>query len=317
MSSETSSPFAAAREDFDDVILAEYLRGKTQAELDEMAEAGLGVRKEKFNEILVADAEFYLLYRCANIAASWLSLLAGALIEDFNELPNESKPLDEQVAALAFFSRLANDLWAIIELSEIGFDLQARALTRGYLEHVDVLICCIHDKEVTKQFVNAVEPKDANAFWHKHVSKNKAKIKVSNLIANALGMEKTSLVDMLREDVEFAGSSLIHPTMLAGLSTAFGEKDGDYDSYPIFPAPIAASGGIFRAILSHLLWLWFAMGTLPKTGYGEWQAILQSDRMLDNVEIDKRSALYRRTIGFLLDHQLLMKVEEEDVTLNA
>ncbi len=310
--SEATHRFASARKAFDAGILKDYHRGKNEAELEDMEEVGLRDRKTKFKRILNANPDFYLLYRCTNISASWLSLLAGALVEDFSDMPVDREPRDEQVAALAFFSRLANDLWAIIELTETGFDLQARALTRSYLEHVDILICCIHDKKLTKQFVDAIEPEAANAFWHKHISKNKAKIKVTNLIDATLGIGNTDLVDRLREEAELAGSSLIHPTMLAGLSTAFGTEDGDYDSYPIFPTPIAASVGIFRSILIHLMWLWFAMGTLPKIEHGEWGAIFQSDRMLDNEAIDELSKLHRRMIGFLLDHQLLMLVDDFD-----
>lgn len=309
---ETTHRFASVRKAFDADILKDYHGGRNEAELEEMGEVGLRARKAKFKKILDANPQFYLLYRCINISASWLSLLAGSLVEDFSDAPINRQPRDEQVAALAFFSRLANDLWAIIELTEIGFDLQARALTRGYLEHVDVLICCIHDRKLTKQFVDAIEPEAANVFWHEHISKNKAKIKVTNLIGATLGIGKTDLVDRLREEAELAGSSLIHPTMLAGLSTAFGTEDGDYDSYPIFPTPVAASVGIFRSILIHLMWLWFAMGTLPKIEYGEWDAIFQSDHMIDNEAIDEFSKLYSRMIGFLLNHQLLMSVDGVD-----
>lgn len=302
----------SVRKAFDTGILMDYHRGKNEAEIDILEEAGLRTRKAKFKKILDADPEFYLLYHCTNISAAWLSFLAGALVEDFSDTSVDHQPSDEQVAALAFFSRLANDLWAIIELTEMGFDLQARTLSRGYLEHVDVLICCIHDRELTKQFVNAIEPEAANAFWHKHISKNKAKLKVSNIIGVALGIGKTDIVDRLREDADLAGSSLIHPTILAGLSTAFGIEDGDYDSYPIFPTPIAASVGIFRSILIHLMWLWFAMGTLPKIKYGEWKGIFQSNRMLDNEAIDELSELNQRMIDFLLEHQLLMLVGDGD-----
>lgn len=301
----------SVRKAFDTGILMDYRRGKSEAEIEILGEAGLRTRRAKFKKILDSDPEFYLLYRCTNISATWLSFLAGALVEDFSNSVDR-QPSDEQVAALAFFSRLANDLWAIIELTEMGFDLQARALSRSYLEHVDVLICCIHDRELTKQFVSAIEPEAANAFWHKHISKNKAKLRVSNIIGAVLGLGKTDIVDRLREDADLAGSSLIHPTILAGLSTAFGSEDGDYDSYPIFPTPIVASVGIFRSILIHLMWLWFAMGTLPKIKYGEWGATLQSNHMLNNKDIDELSKLNQRIFGFLLDHQLLMLVDNSD-----
>lgn len=311
-STETKDRLAAARNAFDAGILKDFHRGKSQVDVEEMGEVGLQRRKAKFKKILNADPEFYLLHQCTNISAAWLSILAGALIEDLSDAADDHEPSREQVAALAFFSRLANDLWAILELTETGFDLQARALARGYLEHVDVLICCIHDGDLTRQFVEAIEPEAANAFWHQHISKNKAKIKVSNLIGTILGIGESDIVDRLRKEADSAGSSLIHPTMLGGLSTAFGTEEADYDTYPIFPTPIAESVGIFRSILIHLMWLWFAMGGLPKIAHGSWQAILQSNRLLANEAIDDFSELYRRTVGFLIEHQLLMLANSGD-----
>jgi hypothetical protein len=309
---DSTQRYVSARDEFNSGILKDYRRGRTEFDLEQMSDVGIRARKAKFQKLLDADAEFYILYRCTNISASWLSLLAGALVEDIADIEVDRKPSNEQVAALAFFSRLANDLWAIIELTEAGFDLQARALTRGYLEHVDVLICCIHDREITDEFVDAIEPEEANAFWHKHVSKNKAKAKVTRLIGEALGIGDTDLVDRLREDADSAGSSLIHPTMLAGLSTAFGTENGDYETFPIFPTPVAESVGIFRSILIHLMWLWFAMGTLPKLKYGDWDALFHSKHLLDNEFIDDHSRIYSRVIGFLLDNQLLMVVNDPD-----
>jgi hypothetical protein len=141
------------RTSFESAILKEFEQGKVRS-VDEELDA-LHSRRSKFERILKNDDEFYVLYRSANIAATWLSVLAAALLEEFTDLNNSARRNSEQSVALAFFSRLANDLWAIIELVEIGFDLQARALARSYLEHVDVLICCIHDRELTGEFIKA------------------------------------------------------------------------------------------------------------------------------------------------------------------
>jgi hypothetical protein len=221
-------------------------------------------------------------------------------------------PLDEQGAALAFFSRLANDLWAILELVEAGFELQARAMARSYLEHVDVLICCIRDRELTREFVHAVEPEQANAFWHKNVSKNKAKAKVSKFISSVMGIEDSRIVDTLRADAELAGSSIHHPTMLAGLATAFGDPESEYDFYPIFPKPVAASAGTLRSILIHHFWLSFAMGMLPKEADGEWGALLRSDKIHRSKEFYRLQWVYSQMMGFLLDYDLMMKPVESD-----
>lgn len=301
------------REQFDSTILKEYYHDRhSSTDPETMEIGGLRKRKEKFAKILDSDPEFYVLHKCANIAATWLTVLATMLVDEISESDNRDELLDEQVAGLAFFSRLSNDLWAIIELIEIGFDLQARALTRSYLEHVDVLICCVQDRTLTSEFVKAVEPEESNGFWHKYVSKNKAKARVSDFISSKLGREKSRIVDLLREDAEFAGSILLHPSVAAGLSTAFGHQDGDYDFYPIFPTPLAASVGIFRTILIHLLWLWFSMGSLPKYSGGEWSPLLRSPRLLDNKTITRLEGIYSQMFKFLIEHQLLMRSSEED-----
>lgn len=298
------------RQDFDAGIRRDYYRGKTDAALEELEANGLRLRRAEFTRLLEADAEFYVLHGSVNIAASWMSLLAVTVVEDFAGASDGGDPLDEQIAALAFFSRLSNELWAIIELVEIGFDLQARALTRGFLEHVDVLICCINNRQITNEFVNALEPQDANAFWHRNVSKNKAKKLVSKFLSDKIGIDGSKLVDLLREDADLSGSMLLHPTATAGISTAFGHEDGGYSSYPIFPLPIAASAGVFRSILNHLLWLQFAMGPLPKVGHGTWSSLLQTEDMQDNLEIDRMSLIYSRMLDFVLNNHLLMRPKD-------
>jgi hypothetical protein len=299
---------SALRQQFDTEILAGHHRGKDSAAREKLDQVGLASGRTLFKSILDTDTDFYIVYQSANIAATWLSFLSVALLNELAHAGDEPEPLDEHAAALAFFSRLANDLWAIIELVERGFDLQARALTRSYLEHVDVLICCINDRELTREFVEASEPVAANAFWHKHVSKNRAKAKVTKFIAGILGLDTVTMVDVLREDAELAGSTLFHPTIAAGLAAAFGDPDVDYDeAYPIFPRPVAASAGVLRTILIHLFWLRFATGAQPRGWGGQWQPIFRTQRLRDDPELMRRELLYSQMFGFLLEHQVLMK----------
>lgn len=296
------------RSRFDKAISEEYYRHRSPP-ADRMAKdlELFRERMDKFNKILDADPEFYVLSRCANMTATWFSMLSAVIIEELKDADENSETLDEQVAGLSFFSRLASDLWAIIELVELGFDLQARALTRSYLEHIDVLICCINDRALTKEFIESVEPQQSNAFWHRYVSKNRAKEKVSRIIGSMLGEPNYRIVDLLREDAELAGSTLLHPTMAAGLAAAFGHEDGDYDSYPIFPTPLPASIGIFRTILIHHLWLSLVMEALPTASGGDWRALLHSKQMLENKELSRFGGLYSKMFKFLLDNELLMK----------
>jgi hypothetical protein len=302
----------ALRNLFDATILKTFRRNRDPETVDQVEQEGILRRRTKFRKLIEKNTEFYIVYHCANMAATWMSLLSVSIFQEISDEGAES-PLDEQVAALAFFSRLANDLWAIIELVELGFELQARALTRAYLEHVGVLICCIQDRELTREFVHAGEPEAANAFWHKHVSKNRAKAKVTKFIAGVLGLDTVTMVDVLREDADFAGSALLHPTVVAGLATAFGDPDADYeDSYPVFPNPVPASVGTLRSILVHLFWLSFATGGQPSTWSGAWQPILRNQRLRDNSELQLRSLLHNRMFQFLLDNEILMRSTADD-----
>ncbi|MCB1461985.1 MAG: hypothetical protein KDJ90_06075 [Nitratireductor sp.] len=301
------------RKEFDATILETFLKDRNSEMSEQLEQKGFLKRRAKFRRLIEKDTDFYIVYHCANMAATWMSLLSGSLFLEISDEGTED-PLDEQVAALAFFSRLANDLWAIIELVELGFDLQARALTRAYLEHVDVLICCIQDRELTREFVHAREPEEANAFWHKHISKNRAKAKVSKYIAGVLGLDAVTMVDVLREDAEFAGSALLHPTVMAGLATVFGDPNADYeDSYPIFPCPIPASAGVFRTILVHLFWLSFATGGQPHAWSGTWRPIIRTRVLRDNLELQRLSSLHTRMFQFLLDNEILMTPDDSDI----
>jgi hypothetical protein len=307
MAEATAREDDALRKEFDTKILRRHYLGKGADAVTEINRKGHAERQARFKRILDTDTDFYIVFQSAIIAATWLSFLSVAVMHDLSDPEQTDDPLDEQIAALAFFSRLANDLWAILELIESGFDLQARALTRSYLEHVDVLICCIQDRELTHEFVEAAEPEEANAFWHKHVSKNRAKAKVTKFVAGLIGKDSITLVDTLREDAEFAGSSLIHPTVMAGLATAFGHEEGDYsDGYAIFPHPLPASAGILRTILIHLFWLSFATGSQPHGWGGAWRPILRSQKMRDDPELKRRSLLNSKMFQFLLGEKILM-----------
>lgn len=269
-------------------------------------------RRKLYGARLNRDPEFYVLQRGIAISATWLSAVSVAILEDMaspkSDLAKRATP--EQAAALAFFSRLANDLWAIIELVERGFDIQARGLSRSFLEHVDVLICCIHDKELTEKFANALEPEEANHFWHQYVSKNKMKRKVAELITSMTGIYGSDIVDNLREPAELAGSAILHPTILAGMAVALGEEGEEYETYPIFPHPISASSGIFRTILIHLFWLLLMMGPLPRAPHGAWGSLVDDAEIRNNKMLATLQRINQDMHGFMLDWHVTMRPEK-------
>lgn len=265
--------------------------------------------RKAYERLLAQDSEFYVLHRGAAIAATWLSAISVSILNDISlrDADIDGTTDTEQTVALAFFSRLANDLWAIIELVERGFDIQARGLSRSFLEHVDVLICCIHDLELTKKFADTIDPEQANQFWHKHISKNKMKRRVAELVNNRTGLAGSNIVDSLRAHAEIAGSTILHPTMLAGLATAFGEEDVEYQTYPIFPRPMVASGGIYRTVLVHLFWLFLLMGPLPKEPYGAWNSIIKNRNIKRNRMLSELLKINQDMHGFMLEWHVTMK----------
>jgi len=270
-------------------------------------------RRKAYGALLKLDPEFYVLQRGIAISATWLSAVSVAILEDIaspkGNLGERAAP--EQAAALAFFSRLANDLWAIIELVERGFDIQARGLSRSFLEHVDVLICCIHDKALTENFANALAPEEANRFWHQHVSKNKMKRRVAELVTAEIGIHGSDIVETLREPAELAGSAILHPTMLAGMAVALGEEGEVYETYPIFPHPISASSGIFRTVLVHLFWLFLMMGPLPRAPHGAWGSLVHDIEIRDNKMLAALQRINQDMHGFMLDWHITMRPEKD------
>lgn len=282
---------------------------------DDRGQSTEGKREEpqsRFENLLEENDELYVLFRSAGISATYLSVIASFAILEVTETGEEVEVRDEQVATIAFFSRLASDLWAIIELVERGYDLQARALARSFLEHIDVLICCINDRELTAEFVRSGEPKKANEFWHKHISKSRSKARVSAFISEMLGLQSSDIVGLLREDVDFSASSLLHPTIAGGIATAFGVPDEDYEAPAFFPQPTAASVGTLRAVLIHLWWLDFAMGSLPLNGHGAWRAPLQGPSPSRFITLAKLDLVRMDMFLFLLDHEILVKREASE-----
>lgn len=267
-------------------------------------------RERAFKKIIRSDDEFYVLHRSSAMLATWLSALSVSLLYELLEDDSDMPGRVDKAAALSFFSRLSSDLWAILELIERGFDLQARALTRSYLEHVDVLICCIDNFQFTESFVDTGDTKEANEFWHMHVSKNRSKKMVSAIVSDLIGVERATIVDILREDADQAGSWALHPTIIAGFAAALGDAETDYDSYPVFPTPMRASQGILRSILCHLLWLRMVMGPLPFEEHRAWGALLRK-RSQGDFAIDRLSLLCGNALGFLIDRQILMVANEE------
>ncbi len=269
--------------------------------------------RKAYEELLAQDDEFYVLHRGIAIAATWLSAISVSILNDIAVSENDAdeEAPTEQAVALAFFSRLANDLWAIIELVERGFDIQARGLSRSFLEHIDVLICCIHDTELTEKFATAMDPEDANQFWHKHVSKNKMKRRVAELVNNRTGLIGSDIVESLRSPAEVAGSTILHPTMLAGLAAALGEEDVEYETYPIFPRPMVSSGGIYRTILVHLFWLLLLMGPLPKEPHGAWSSLIKNADIKRNRMLSALLRINQDMHGFMLEWHVTMKPTDD------
>ncbi|MGN6159216.1 MAG: hypothetical protein ACTHNL_14045, partial [Devosia sp.] len=59
-------------------------------------------------------------------------------------------------------------------------------------------------------------------------------------------------------------------------------------------------------------WLSFAMGGQPSTWSGAWQPIFRTQRMRDNMELQRLSLPQKRMFMFLLDKKILMESSADD-----
>jgi hypothetical protein len=107
-----------------------------------------------------------LLREAANYCIS-LSVLFHAYLDEEDD--------DYFRALWSLSARSGWDILALLRLIDGGFGPQALVVGRSAIEAMEALGVFAHDKAVAREFVAARDPEEANAFWHRHLSKGKVR----------------------------------------------------------------------------------------------------------------------------------------------
>jgi len=120
-----------------------------------------------FDELIILVANFQLL-------AVWKHVLRSKQMAS-----------TENIVYTLLFSALTSHLFAIRQLVLLGFDIDAKAITRLLLEYVDLFHLLFEKPELCVEFHQAQSLTEANKFWHKYVSKGKLRSHVDAAMKKA------------------------------------------------------------------------------------------------------------------------------------
>ncbi len=127
-------------------------------------------------------------------------------------------------ATFTIFSGMASDVGAIALLCRNGCDIQAKAIVRSLREKIDCLIVVQFDRAFATDFVNANNSEQANAFWHRRISRGKLTRSILRHISrHSKNNESKFGEDWLsrRKKFELWLGEAVHPSHTTGLLSAF------------------------------------------------------------------------------------------------
>lgn len=137
----------------------------------------------------------------------------------------------------------------------LGYDVQARNLLRGLRERVDVFSCCALSNEFSEDFLSAQTVQDSNKFWHRRVSKGKARRYLSEKFSERTG--EPGLLDSFwadwRNDTEAMLGASEHTFHVAGFVATFPRVGKGNGEYGLDGLPSSMSFWTVRTSL-HFLW---------------------------------------------------------------
>ena len=127
-------------------------------------------------------------------------------------------------------SAIVADMVCIRKVILSGFDTHARILLRSFSETVDIFTLCLISDELCLEFQKSQTYEQTNDFWHKHISKGKAKINIRTKIRDRL-----SKLDIDQSDSE---------EILSGLNSYFDDEDKMMGSvvHPSFLSSVMKAG---------------------------------------------------------------------------
>ena len=110
-------------------------------------------------------------------------------------------------------SALANDGFAILSLCRLGFDVQARALMRVFIEKADLFVAVYADPDLASRYISDSTFEGSREIFFKSLSKGKLK-KAAQSGFKALVPEPMEYVDWLwtewRNELDLMLGTYIH-----------------------------------------------------------------------------------------------------------
>jgi hypothetical protein len=139
-------------------------------------------------------------------------------------LRDASKTKNEHELCMKFlFGSLCSQLNCIRDIISLGFDVQARVLSRVFGKYTDLLTLITLDPTLSTEFKKTEGAEDSNVFWHKHLSRGKVKTALKIL---ARSQEEFSKFDVeirsYQREEETMMSSALHPSFIAAIMYSYG-----------------------------------------------------------------------------------------------
>ena len=176
------------------------------------------------------DVHFHTLLMLFDICRMWFESAAIATFQATyreNSVNKSEKVEQFQVASMMLF-RIAADLKSIRILVLSNLDVQARGVSRGLSEAIDVLSYSFLDAEFCDQMIAENDVKPARHFWHRNMSKGKIRKKLKQFCIKS-APPIVPLFGIIKEDEELFGLS-VHASYLSGFICMFPNAGMEHES---------------------------------------------------------------------------------------
>lgn len=145
---------------------------------------------------------------------SWFISLSSACLTEHKETSN---PALELQAFSVLFAAVTSHLISIRHLVSVGHDLPAKQVLRSLGEYVDLILVLHFKPNLIAEFLKKKNHGENNDFWHKNISKGKARAVVEQALKHLLFKENWMLDEWkkLRKEEDTILSESVHPSFIA------------------------------------------------------------------------------------------------------
>lgn len=159
-----------------------------------------GARHTRFRKVL--------LWELGGILAT-LGLLGVSSVRD-----EKRDRVQQAIASLGFQS--ASHVACILELVEMGFDVQARIVARSLLEALDLLQLSLLRPEVASEYVSCASEDEATSFWYRHVARGRISRPIRQQFVGIDGM--SDWFEWREKETRVMGWA-VHPSHMSGMAS--------------------------------------------------------------------------------------------------